>query len=82
LETFETTVNGTVRSFPYTTNNIGASFAYDGLDRLKKKTNPDDKKPVAKPDDKKTWLEIADHWDRLAKEAERFPGAFRSGNGE
>jgi hypothetical protein len=28
---------------------------------------------------KKTWLQLAAHWDRLAHEAERYPGAFCNG---
>jgi hypothetical protein len=38
-------------------------------------------KAAAKPEDQKTWLELARHWDRLAQEAERNPGAFPPGNG-
>jgi hypothetical protein len=28
---------------------------------------------------KKTWLQLAAHWDRLAHEAEQYPGAFCNG---
>jgi hypothetical protein len=38
-------------------------------------------KTAAKSEDQKTWLEIAAHWDRLAKEAERNSAAFWGGNG-
>lgn len=31
----------TYRSYPYTSTNIGCTFEYDGLDRVKKNTNPD-----------------------------------------
>jgi hypothetical protein len=33
------------------------------------------------PEARDAWLQIADHWDRLAHEAERHPGAFPSGDG-
>jgi hypothetical protein len=30
----------------------------------------------------KTWLEIAAHWDHLAREADRHPEAFEEDDGE
>jgi hypothetical protein len=33
------------------------------------------------PDDRAIWLEIAGHWDQLAREATRHPDAFPPGDG-
>jgi|KBSMisStaDraftv2_1062788.scaffolds.fasta_scaffold757974_2 hypothetical protein len=30
--------------------------------------------------DQATWLEIAEHWDHLAREADRYPHAFQAGD--
>jgi hypothetical protein len=35
----------------------------------------------SRPDDRRTWLEIAQHWDWVAMEAERSPGASPKGDG-
>jgi hypothetical protein len=31
--------------------------------------------------DRANWLEIAQHWENLAREAEKYPDAFPIGNG-
>ncbi len=36
---------------------------------------------AAEPNHKKSWLQLAGHWERLAHEAERYPGALSAGNG-